>query len=112
MAWQCTRTTKRDCNAHVQGGTPIQPSSLQLVAEDAWPDDDAFAREGVPIPEITDTERQLREETERVLEQCKGNQAAAARVVGIPRTTLINRLKRFRRNSQLQCQPVEIWPDQ
>ena len=54
--------------------------------------EDAMAVEGAPLPSLQDVERRY---IARVLQEARGNQRRAARILGISRWSLSRRLRKF-----------------
>jgi DNA-binding NtrC family response regulator len=54
--------------------------------------DDAMAVEGAPLPSLQDLERRY---ITRVLQEARGNQRRAARILGISRWSLSRRLRKY-----------------
>jgi len=54
--------------------------------------EDAMAVEGAPLPSLQDVERRY---IARVLQEARGNQRRAARILGISRWSLSRRLRKY-----------------
>ncbi len=67
----------------------IAPATVAVAAASAPVDDPALAQ-------LTAEQRTQRRELIDALEKCSGNQTRAAKMLGVSRTTLVNRLKLFR----------------
>jgi DNA-binding NtrC family response regulator len=80
--------------ALLAGGAPITHEHLMLEASSTEPD-----APRVEAPKATSLKEQLKDEERRrildALEACEGNQTKAAKLLGMPRRTLIERLRTY-----------------